>query len=610
MPKPAKARKPAAKKPSLSQRLGIVAPAAPVVSPEDAPLVIKCGKTPTPEQELILREARKMLPVLVIEAGAGTGKTTTFRMLADVLTGNGQYTAFNSSLVAESKAKFQGTNVACNTTHSLAFRAEGKRYAHRLSGGRVRSYQIAQTLGIEQMTVQVGSDEANTKTLTSGFLASQVMGAIKRFCQSEDRDITPNHFRYIDGIDLPADGSRTYDNNDKVRKYLLPYAQAAWIDLCSKDGQLPFSHDVYVKIWQLNNPVIAGDYILLDESQDTAGVMLDILKQQQIPVILVGDSAQQIYEWRGAINAMAAFPDAPRLMLSQSFRFGTAIADVANAVLNTLEEPTPLRLKGLPSIPSRIEAVANPTAILCRTNAVAVSMMLAAVSNGKRPYLVGGGSDVVSFVEAAAELRAGNSTNHVDLACFSSWSEVQEYVKLDEGEDLKLMVKLVDTFGAATILTALKSMPTESDADLVICTAHKSKGREWDTVQLAADFPTKSKCGDSDRKLLYVAVTRAKLVLDITRCPFFTGQDSLDISSVIQPIAKIEGGESVVPPTPVQPAKRNDFTWANIDGNWLVRGPKGHSGETVTVVRRDGSTAKRTLGSVVKDFGDACIYRV
>lgn len=600
----------------------------------NATVSLSKAKKPTAEQALILEAGKKLMigkgfRALIIEAGAGTGKTTTDRMLADVLDGNGQYTAFNTALVKDSESKFFGTRVSCNTTHSLAFRAVGKRYASRLNGKRVKSYEIAQMLGIKDLTIETEpakratkddkaqptgtKKEAKEKRLPAGFLAGQVVGAIKRFCQSADKQIEASHFRYIDGLDSHSEGVRSYTNNEKVRAYLLPFALKAWADIQDPKGQLPFSHDYYVKIWQLDKPVIAGDFILLDEAQDTAPVMLDILKQQQVPVILVGDTAQQIYEWRGATNALAAFPGAPVLYLSQSFRFGEAIAEVANAVLSTLDEPVTLRLKGLESIPSVVAAVADPTCVLCRTNAVAVGTLLEAIAKGKRPYLVGGGSDVVSFVEAAADLQAGRTTSHPDLACFSDWKEVQEYVKEDEGEDLKLMVKLVDTFGTETIANALKGMPEEEGADLVICTAHKSKGREWDKVQLANDFPTKSKCTDSDRRLLYVAVTRAKLELDLTRCPFFTGQDSMDLSEIRTRYmeAKDSQPESIVPPAPSTPPAKVSFTWAkDRDGNWAVRGPKGYSGESVTVSRKDGSSARRRLGVVLSESGDFAIYKV
>lgn len=574
-------------------------------------------RKPTEEQNAILAAAAKKPKVLVVTAGAGTGKTTTLRMLADNLKGNGQYTAFNTNLVNESKSKFEGTRVACNTTHSLAFRAVGKNYSHRLGGQRVKSYQIAQTLGIKDFELTLGEETGAdgkkkpvTKRLSAGYLAGQVMGAVSRFCQSAETEVQASHFRYIDGIDVPSPTGRTYVNNEKVRAYLLPFAEAAWKDLSNPEGSLPFAHDHYVKVWQLSNPVIAGDYILLDEAQDTAPVMLDVIRRQKSPVIIVGDSAQQIYEWRGAVDALESFPGAPISYLSQSFRFGEAIADVANAILERIVG-IELRLKGFPAIPSRVAEVASPTCILCRTNAVAVASLLEALANGKKPFLVGGGAAVVSFVEAAESLQRGETTSHPELACFSSWIEVQEYSKLDEGEDLKLMVKLVDTFGCSKILEALKAMPVEAEANLVISTAHKSKGREWDSVRLANDFPTASKSSDSDLKLLYVAVTRAKLILDVSQCPFFTGQDSMDISEIAARIPKT-GEESVLPPTPSTPPAPTEFTWAKDDqtGVWLVKGASGKKGEVVKVVRRDGSESTRRLIDVARQIGPISFYKV
>lgn len=580
------------------------------------PVVLKSGKslTPTPEQALILEAVQQGHIVLVVEAGAGTGKTSVLKMIGETLPGNGQYTAFNSSLVAESKEKFEGTRVACNTTHSLAFRAEGKRFAHRLNKGRVFSSQIAAMLGLTEDFTYVGKDDKK-KSLGTSFLATQVMGAIKRFCQSADREITKDHFRYLDGIDLPdEDGRRTYENNEALCDMLLPYARKAWADLSSPEGTLPFNHDCYVKIWQLNHPIIAGDYLLLDEHQDTAEVMLDVVRQQTIPVVLVGDSAQQIYQWRGAVNAADAFPDAPRLFLSQSFRFGEAIAQVANSILELLQEPTKLRLKGLASIPSRICEIESPTAVLCRTNAVAVSTLLGAIALGQKPFLVGGGADVISFVEAARDLQQGKGTSHPDLACFDSWQAVQVYAKEDDGEDLRLMVKLIDEFGALRILEALKNMPQEKDADLVISTAHKSKGREWDKVRLAQDFPTKSKSSDADLKLLYVAATRAKLELDVSCCPFFTGNDSIDVSKVIASTPKPEAAnvpqDGIVPPAPATKPAATTFTWQSFGGNWVVRGPSGKLGERVDVVRKNGSVSRETLKSIVREFTEATLYSV
>ena len=614
------------------------------------------GMTPNAEQESILAVAVEQgLKVLVVGAGAGTGKTATLKMLEQVLPGRGQYTAFNTSLVAESKAKFQ--KAACNTTHSLAFRAVGKQYQHRLGGERMRSSQIARILGIEDMTVLLrgmgapdakGKPTDKPKRLTAEFLAGQVLTAIRRFCQSADREIGVEHLRYIDGIDVSTgDGKRGYQNNDSVRDYLLPFARKAWDDLSRIDGQLPFSHDCYVKLWQLgqgnDRPIISADYILLDEAQDTAPVFLDVLKQQtHALLVLVGDDNQQIYEWRGAVNAMGAFKDAPRRLLSQSYRFGQAIADVANAVLATLEEPTDLVMRGNPDLSSRVAEVAEPRCYLYRTNAGAVGRVMTAIEESKKPHLIGGGADVVAWCQAAVDLQAKRGTRHPELCCFETWSEVVEYSKTDEGDDLRLMVKLVTDFGAEKIRDALKDMPKEENADVVVSTAHKSKGREWDTVKLGPDFPLANKMSDADRRLLYVAATRAKLALDISDCPPFCGGEDkawgaggaearwvpgLKITyTAVQhgekpptvtlvALSANEGNQpltrSILPTVPAPANGNGKYTWCNDGGVWCVRGPANVSaGSTVRVERKDGSTSSVTIRQIVRRFNDAWIYGV
>lgn len=494
----------------------------------------------TQQQEDILAVAKEIEAargngqrVLVIGAGAGTGKTFTLKQLEQVLQGNGQYTAFNSSLVAESKVKFK--RAACNTTHSLAFRAVGCKYKHRLGGKRIRSWEVASRLGIKDYQVELpealapyDDGKPQVRTLKAAYLAGQVTGTIKRFCQSEDKELTTKHIQKFDGIDEAG----KYTNSDLVKSYLMPFVQAAWTDLIDPNGTtMPFSHDVYVKAWEMgqgnDRPVIAADYILLDEAQDTAPVMLSILRQQtHAMLILVGDDNQQIYEWRGAVNAMSSFAEAPRKLLSQSFRFGQTVADVANSILGTLDESTDLVMQGLPSIPTRVCPVANPKCFLYRTNAGAISRLMSAMDEGKRGHLIGGTAEVVSFCRAAIDLQQRRGTTHPELGCFNTWSEVQAYTKEDEGADLKLMVKLVDDFRAERIIQALDNMPPEDKADLVISTAHRSKGREWASVRLGQDFKTVNNLDDAERRLLYVACTRAQEELDLTKCPTFCGGTS------------------------------------------------------------------------------------
>lgn len=134
---------------------------------------------------------------------------------------------------------------------------------------------------------------------------------------------------------------------------------------------------------------------------------------------------------------------------------------------------------------------------------------------GQRVHLVGGGTEVVSFAKGAQILMDGRRSDHPDLACFENWGEVQEYVAFDEqGGDLRLLVKLVEEFTVPVILEALDSNTPEGRADVIVSTAHKSKGREWHSVQLGSDFPDEP--GEEELRLLYVGSTRAKINLDNT----------------------------------------------------------------------------------------------
>lgn len=653
---------------------------------------VPTGPQLTAEQQDILAlavqiEAARMSGqrVLVIGAGAGTGKTFTLRQLEEVLSGRGQYTAFNTKLCAESKSKFQ--RAAVNTTHSLAFRAVGHKFQPRLKAPRIRSYEVAARLGIGDFIIELSPKLAPpdaegkpaTKRLKAAYLAGQVLVAIDRFCMSDKMELDPTLFRWFEGIDAAGKGGEDgyppeRANNERVRAYLMPYLRKAWEDLSDpQGGLLPFKHDIYVKMWQMgtgdDRPIIAANYILLDEAQDTAPVMLDILRRQtHAMLILVGDDNQQIYEWRGAVNAMATFPGAPRRLLSQSFRFGQTVADVANSVLATLKEPTDLIMKGSPTIPSRVCKVEEPRCYLFRTNAGAIGRLMRARKEGKYGHLIGKVDDIVNFCKAALDLQAipSKGTAHQELGCFKDWKEVQEYSKEDEGADLRLMVKLIDEFKAKEIIEALDNMPSQEDADLILSTAHRSKGLEWSSVKLGADFPTANKMTDADRRLLYVAVTRAQEELDISACPTFVGgyekagggedgdggegrfipglditysqempsAEALDVHrrgikgtlrmskegrDLVEEFNKLPANElsalqsalGAEPQKEQKPQAKDtpdDFTWANMDGAWCVRGPKDRQGAQVTVTRKNGTTSQENLRSVVRKIGDIWFY--
>ncbi len=494
---------------------------------------------PTPEQMRAL-DLFATGDSLALEARAGAGKTATLSMLAHSTNRRGLYVAFNKSIVADVGPRMPGT-VACSTAHSLAYRAVGAKYRDRLNGKRIRSTDIARICRIDPFVVNYG---AQRKVLQPGFLGGLVMRAISVFCNSADREPTAEHVPYVDGIDEPrVDGKRNWDNNRELAKILEPALRRAWDDLSVQHGQLRFSHDVYLKLWALGNPQLGVDYVLADEAQDLSPVMVGVLfAQRNTQIVAVGDSAQNIYGWRGSVDAMRDERLERRSTLSLSFRFGPPIAEVANRVLGMLASDPPV--EGTNRVASVVGPVADPNAILCRTNAAAVDAVLSAQRAGGGPHLVGGGTEVVSFAKAAQELMAQGRTYHPELACFDSWNEVTDYVANDQlGGELRLLVSLVEEYGVPTILRALDHMPTEDAATVIVSTAHKAKGREFDSVRLAGDFPQDGEdIADSELRLLYVALTRAKRELDVTACSVLADRPA-DGPIALAPIAT-EGGQA------------------------------------------------------------------
>ena len=66
-------------------------------------------------------------------------------------------------------------------------------------------------------------------------------------------------------------------------------------------------HDHYLKMWALTEPRIEADSLFLDEAQDSNPVLEQVFAAQRAHahLVMVGDSAQAIYGWRGARDVMA-----------------------------------------------------------------------------------------------------------------------------------------------------------------------------------------------------------------------------------------------------------------------------------------------------------------
>lgn len=448
-----------------------------------------------------------------VNAYAGTGKTSSLTMLARATDRVGVYMAFNKAIAEDAKRKFPGT-VRCQTTHAMAFSAMARRYQVPKMTGNLNGGIIARRLNLRDWGVG-----ANIVMSGRG-IGWMIAQTLQRFMRS-DRD-------QISLRDVPRPPSLDVLTEEQFRELqgrIYPIAVQVWEQVIDPQSDMPMSHDGYLKAWALGRPMIPGEFIFVDEAQDTNGVVLGILRHQRAQLVFVGDARQALYEWRGAINAMETFETAHGTRLTKSWRFGPEIAREGSRALLLLGETVPLT--GDDKQPGRICDIEKPDVILARTNARCVQEVLDEMDAGGRPVVVGGVAPLVAFCDGAEKLLMGIPSDHEDLIGFTTWKQVVDLSQKDEGQDLRVMVNLIEKHGAAKLKRQLNALPKdERDGTVIISTGHKSKGREWGKVRLCDDFlrgfrepepdkKVRAHIDPSELRLYYVACTRARKELEI-----------------------------------------------------------------------------------------------
>lgn len=473
---------------------------------------------PTEEQEICVTKAEtgKMLK---IEAGAGTGKTSTLVVVSNAIPKRSLYLAFNKVTAEEANERF-GAHVSSMTTHSLAYRSFGIKLQHKLSRPKGSGYvnvagtgsEIARYYGIKDVY-----GFARDRIATAAAMGLWVKQTVENFQQSADETIGMHHVPKKDTKQLKEEAP-------SALSVIHQWAVQLWKDRIDPNSIVLATHDTYLKLYQLSKPRLNYEILYVDEFQDTTPCVLDIVMRQEphAQIIIVGDRRQAIYGWRGAINAMEMVhcDSAP---LSQSFRYGQRIADVASAVLEH-----DMRLTGLPvecKVGFNVVDRSKPYMYLFRTNTMLLIEAVDALQKGEKVKIEVDIRDFVKMLESADALYRCDMKNvkHEEILPYPHWLALVEEAEGQGGGPLKRMVSLVESGMSGQFIDVLENYKTPSDYKATYTTAHKAKGRESEQVILAGDFPSHyGKDGwkgleEAEQNLLYVAVTRAKCVLEINR---------------------------------------------------------------------------------------------
>lgn len=431
-------------------------------------------------------------------AAAGAGKTTTLQGIAKNTRERGMLLCFNKSNAADARRKLRLTMCEASTLHKLAyvtmaqkfrwgFETQDTKYTYILNNGLISKGTMPDIKGMNDMR-----------------FANLAIKALVKYCESDSLKFT-DEFSRAAIVESYGDPNFLVPGKKKeaAQEALEALTKPVW-----ELGRKTFGHanengtrflDMYVKALHRDPSARAEafrrmKYLMLDEAQDSNRVTMAIFQGSGLKTIMVGDPYQQLYSWRGAVNAFDHV-SGPEFHLSQSFRFGDNIAEIARHILNCHPSGPPAReLVGLGRPIDLRTYEGTKIAAVCRTNAGVIEEALKFMKAGKTVQV----EDIESLIlelKSAEALSCGepNKVRTETFKAFDDWEEAKQVA--EEGDPtVRRIVKIIEDNDAKKIYELADRQKQDANegrtADAICMTAHRSKGGEWPIAFLGGDWPT------------------------------------------------------------------------------------------------------------------------
>jgi len=512
---------------------------------------------------------RKTVTNAVVQAVAGSGKTTTIVAFANLIPTSMQaiFLAFNKSIATELQQRLP-RHVGARTLNSLGFGIL-RRYVEGLEqSGTITGLEPVRSWTDARKTWKVMRDLFDKKTLKNhgkdvAFLVAKAksLGIVPAELE-EAGEIDGVEYRSANGL---KDTDATWKSIllhfghtvqvpdqttvfDMVRKTLV--ASIRMLTLVDFDDQkyLP------VIMFPNGREMLAKkfDGIIIDEVQDVNAVDILLVKlslKKNGVVMGVGDTNQSIYGFRGAsVDAIEKFSDAfncIELPLSITYRCARSIVEEARAVYPTIEAapnaPEGEVVYQNDEYDATIFSARDEDMIICRNNAPIVDFAYKLI-RARVPVFVKGrdiGKGLITLIESM------KSDNVVDLSSnLMLWQAQQTQIILDNDPDDQEAVQRIDDRYETLMVFIRENSDGRVDSvvaeierlfntnsndskekfdmkgKVVLSTVHKAKGLEARRVFFLDShllFPRWVQPGTwqetQEKNLKYVAITRAKETL-------------------------------------------------------------------------------------------------
>jgi DNA helicase-2/ATP-dependent DNA helicase PcrA len=484
---------------------------------------------PSVYQEAIYTAISTSPDSLVIEAVAGSGKTTTIEQSCKLLSGTETvlFLAFNKSIADELKVRLEGLAEAA-TFHSVAFRAVTKASVNRLTvdDHKVTNLlQVAGELGYVSQYIQETYD-SEIKRLVS--LAKSVgYGSIVPADETTISDLIALHGIAVAPDDQPAVIAIVADliavGCDKANRTIIDYDDMIY----------------YVSRFNIATPKY--DVIFVDEAQDVNPVRLDLIVRLLAPngrVIAVGDSRQAIYGFTGATVDSIRFIrerfNARALPLSISYRCAQSVVDYAKPYCPQIESSANAPIGSVEHLTEWSTDQFTPTdAILCRNTAPLITLAYRLIGDGIGCRVIGRdiGKGLVNLVKKLSGKRQTTIEQlNIKLSDYE-WKQTAKLQQANKIDQVGLLRDRVESLRAAmaplnptdstkVLIDRISELFSDTRTGVVtLSTIHKAKGLEWTNVYILdfdlipSNYARKDWQVEQENNLAYVAITRAKINL-------------------------------------------------------------------------------------------------
>ncbi|RFS26720.1 RecQ family ATP-dependent DNA helicase [Chitinophaga silvatica] len=332
-------------------------------------------------------------------------------------------------------------------------------------------------------------------------------------------------------------------------------------DLLGKVGSLDKSDSILkTTIDKIENREVEANRVtktvlVIDEAQDMDEDEFNLIKalmdyNEEMRVIAVGDDDQNIYEFRGAnskyLEEFILVNKATKHELVENYRSKSNLVNFTNQFVTSISN----RLKDTPIIPyqtdngvirlvhhqsrSLIVPLVNDiistdligtTCVLTKTNTEALHITGLLLKNGIQAKLIqtNDGFSIYNMLEVRYFINLLNGGDDMYVINDEVWNKAKRELinHFHTSTNLEICINLIKDFEATNTRkkyisdfevfareSKLEDFFNENGETIFVSTIHKAKGKEFDNVFLMLE--NFSATTDEERRLLYVAMTRAK----------------------------------------------------------------------------------------------------